>query len=199
MFFGGPSGADGDAFGHSGPALEKRVWVPSSARATLCEMTVRAEIAAKALDKLRRGAPYSVAAVLIAEVAPNGLDGARWHLYVTDGHDSGFVEAQISGTNGGRRGMAVDAAFLEAEVEFISGRFPAKSAFRTCSVLRRSPSRPIGFRRRSEKTEITAFVGFREKIPNPQVTTRPCMPARTPKGARGGSRGAPSQRRRPRH
>lgn len=86
-------------------------------------MTVRAEIAAEALDKLRRGAPYSVAAVFIGEVTQNGLDGAQWRLYVSDGRESGYVEAQISGTNGGHRGMSVEPAFLEFEVEFISGRF----------------------------------------------------------------------------
>jgi hypothetical protein len=93
-------------------------------------MAVHAELATRALEKLRRGAPYSIAAVLVAEATPNGLDGARWHMYVTDGRESGVVDVDISGTNGGHRGMEIAPAFLEAEVEFLSGSFPRDERLR---------------------------------------------------------------------
>jgi hypothetical protein len=54
------------------------------------------------LAKLRQGTPYSVAAAFVGEMTPSGMDGVRWRVYVTDGHTSGYVDAELTGTNGRR-------------------------------------------------------------------------------------------------
>jgi hypothetical protein len=87
-------------------------------------MRASAQILARALEKLRGGAPYSVAAVLVGETTPPGMDGARWRVLVCDGNTYGLMDVELSGTNGGSRGMEVDRAFIEGEVEWRAGQFP---------------------------------------------------------------------------
>ena len=83
-----------------------------------------AELVDRALVKLRQGAPYSVAAVLVGETTPPGMDGARWWVLVCDGHTHGVMDVELSGTNGGSRGMEVAPEFIEGEVEWRAGHFP---------------------------------------------------------------------------
>jgi len=85
------------------------------------------ELIEAALSKLRRGAPYGIAAVLVGEATPPGLDGARWLVAVTNGMRIGIVRVEWSRSNGGERRMNVDRAFLEGEVEWRSGNFPLES------------------------------------------------------------------------
>lgn len=109
-------------------------------------VAVSAELAQKALDKLRQGAPYSVAAVLVCEVTPPGLDGARWRFYVSDGHESGFVELGIAATNGGEQGMDIDPRSLNPRSSSRLGALPVRSDSRGWSPPRRSRSPATGCR-----------------------------------------------------
>jgi hypothetical protein len=90
----------------------------------MLSMTVTAEMVERAQEKLRQGAPYSVAAILVGETTPPDLDGARWVALVCDGRTHGLIDVELSGSNGGRRGMQVDPAFIEGEVEWRAGHFP---------------------------------------------------------------------------
>jgi hypothetical protein len=65
-----------------------------------------------------------VAAVLLGEATSPGMDGARWRVLVCDGYTDGLMNVELSGTNGGSRGMDVDPAFVEGEVEWRAGHFP---------------------------------------------------------------------------
>jgi hypothetical protein len=95
-------------------------------------MNVSAEIVQRALAKSQNGQTYvNVAAVFIGEATANDQDGALWWLYVTDGvNDGGVIETTISGTWGGRRGMAVDADKMERTIERRAGTFPVETRLR---------------------------------------------------------------------
>lgn len=90
-------------------------------------MEASAELIRAGLEKLRRGAPYSVAAVFVRETTEPGLDGASWRVFVTDGHTYGFVTVLWANSNGGERGMDVDREFLATEVEYEAGTLARES------------------------------------------------------------------------
>jgi hypothetical protein len=76
------------------------------------------ELQDAALAKFRRGeAPGEVAAVFDRETRDPGLDGWRWRFGVTDGERVVYVEAELSGTEGGGPSRTFDIAVLEAAVE----------------------------------------------------------------------------------
>lgn len=100
---------------------------PSTPFETMVGMEATGELIRAGIEKLRRGAPYSVAAVLAGETTPPGMDGARWSVFVIDGRTFGFVNLLWANTNGGEAGMEVDPAFLEREVEFEAGSFPREA------------------------------------------------------------------------
>lgn len=80
------------------------------------------------LEKLRsEEGGYGIAAGLIGDISANDLDGVRWRLAVTDGNRVDSVDAVLSATNGGRRGMPVSAGTLERRIERFAGRFPVES------------------------------------------------------------------------
>ena len=95
---------------------------------TLTEQVIR---------KFAAGAPYGIAAVLVGECGPPDLDGNRWRFVVTDGTTVAEVDADLSGTQGGRRGQTIEPAMLERAVEVRSGAFPAD--VRLTELLARSP------------------------------------------------------------
>lgn len=78
----------------------------------------------EALTKLRRGAPYSVAAVLVAEPEPRGTNRLRWRTFVTDGESAGFVDAEPEGIVDTRSGTEIPATYVERAVEYAAGRLP---------------------------------------------------------------------------
>jgi hypothetical protein len=93
---------------------------------------VPAEIVDRALAKLEGGKTYvNVAAVFIGEITANDQDGASWWLYVTDGVSSGdVIEATITGTWGGQRGMAIDTDQMELTIERRAGNFAVETRLR---------------------------------------------------------------------
>jgi hypothetical protein len=79
---------------------------------------IGAEYIGRAIDKLRTNQTAgNIAAVFVADVTPADLDGVRWRFVVTDGSTADTIEAGISGSCGGVRGMAVDEGGLERLVE----------------------------------------------------------------------------------
>ena len=74
------------------------------------------------MTKLRRGAPYSVAAIFVGEVTRTDMEGVRWRTLVTDGHDAGFVDAEPAAPIRVEPGMDVPAPYIEREVEYAAGR-----------------------------------------------------------------------------
>lgn len=76
------------------------------------------ELRDAALTKFRRGeALGDVAAVFDDETGDPGLDGRRWRFGVTDGERVVYVEAELSGTEGGGPSRTFEIAKLEAAVE----------------------------------------------------------------------------------
>jgi hypothetical protein len=76
------------------------------------------ELRDAALAKFRRGeALGDVAAVFDDETRNPGLDGRRWRFGVTDGERVVYIEAELSGTEGGGPGRTFEIAKLEAAVE----------------------------------------------------------------------------------
>lgn len=92
----------------------------------------------RAMNKVRAGdLPYDVAAVLVGASGPADLDGARWRFVVTDGRTEDSLDAGLSGTQGGERGMQIDRSTLEAAVEKRAGRFARES--RLADLVAESP------------------------------------------------------------
>ena len=100
-------------------------------------MRSEAELLEEALRKLRRGAPYSVAAVFVAEVPEGDDDRVRWRTFVTDGKSTGFVDAQPEIEVTARTSGEVPAALIEREVEYAAGRLSRES--RLEELLEASP------------------------------------------------------------
>lgn len=88
-------------------------------------------------------APCGVAAAFDRETTPNGLDGVRWRFVAGDGERVVRIEAGVSGTNGGTRGMAVDPVALERMVESKAGSYPRES--RLTDMVAASPIVLDGF------------------------------------------------------
>ena len=82
------------------------------------------ELLEEALTKLRRGAPYSVAAVLVAAPEPRDADRLRWRAFVTDGEATGFVEAEPERAVEIRPETEIPATYVERAVEYAAGRLP---------------------------------------------------------------------------
>ena len=85
-------------------------------------MRSEAEFLEEALRKLRRGAPYSVAAVVVDEVGPRDLERVRWRTLVTDGQAVGFVDAEPENVVDASAGTEIPATYIERAVEYAAGR-----------------------------------------------------------------------------
>ena len=81
----------------------------------------------EALTKLRRGAPHSVAAVFVGEVASENAAGVRWRTFVTDGNDAGFVDAEPAVSLRLEPGMEVPPTHIERQVEYVAGQLTPES------------------------------------------------------------------------
>jgi hypothetical protein len=82
-------------------------------------------------DKLRRGSvAEGVAAAYYSDVTPNDLDGWRGRFLVSDGARREVVDAGISGSKGGYRGMPVNPAAVERALERYAGGFDRDSRLR---------------------------------------------------------------------
>ena len=68
--------------------------------------------------------PFGVVARFYGEVSPPGLDGRRFRFKVTNGITWHFLDAQLSGSEGGVLGAEFDTATLEAAVERKAGNYP---------------------------------------------------------------------------
>lgn len=111
--------------------------LPSWAFGSLRPVRTEAELLQEALSKLRRGAPYSVAAVFVAEVAESAEDRVRWRTFVTDGESAGFVDAEPEIVVDPRVRNEVPPALIEREVEYAAGRLSRES--RLEDLLEASP------------------------------------------------------------
>lgn len=100
---------------------------PSCRVGRLCGVRLEEDLRRQALTKLRRGAPYSVAAVYVAEVRASGPDGVRWRTFVTDGESAGFVDAKPPSTVQVRSPSEVPPTLIEREVEYAAGRLARES------------------------------------------------------------------------
>lgn len=100
-------------------------------------MGIPAQIVERALEKLRHDSLYGVVAVLVGETTPPGMDGARWRVLVCDGDTYDLMDVELSGSNGGRRGMEIDPAFIEREVEWRAGHFPRERRLATLGASTR--------------------------------------------------------------
>lgn len=92
-----------------------------------------------ALEKLTRGRAFGeVAAVLVGESGPPDLDGVRWTLVVTDGTETDVIEADLSRSEGGSRGMDIAVGVVEGVVEDRAvNSFPLES--RLADLVEASP------------------------------------------------------------
>ncbi len=111
--------------------------VPSCAFGSVRAVRSESELLEEALRKLRQGAPYSVAAVYVAEIGESEGDRVRWRTFVTDGETAGFVDAEPEIRVSARSSSEVPAALIEREVEYAAGRLSRES--RLEELLEASP------------------------------------------------------------
>jgi hypothetical protein len=82
----------------------------------------------QALAKLKSNrTPGNVAAVLVGENTPPGLDGVQWRFFVCDGNTTAYLNATISGSSLASEGGLPDEGELERRVELAALTFPLDS------------------------------------------------------------------------
>jgi hypothetical protein len=87
---------------------------------------ISAELMERALRKFKSRGELS--AVFAGESGATDQDGRRWKFVVTDGNSYEVIEGELSGSQGGERGVDFEEAGLEGALEKrVSGRFPIET------------------------------------------------------------------------